>query len=426
MAQFPSVEWYQAPPSDSSSDGDNCPHLKLDPTEHIMDEHGDMLIFVGKPKCNVDTCEQGGDKTPNQVCFKVNSITVASTSPTLGLIVYSPRGIVTGQPAQWHVDLLEDDPQSMVIFMNILYDRFPTSPVDIHMDLERLLKLTVLANKYNIVPYLAKWSAQWIREMKCYWVGRTFIKQSTEDLESLLWIFWVLGDAPLYSQMILQLAFHSELDTRQQLTDPAEQLCFVNELRELPTPPQAIDEIKQTRQQALMAIRKDIKITLEDHLHGNRDKLDHCTRVDGRDDYGWRHSILRLFVNMLQKQNLWPVPYADELTVSPRSLIELFRANPNIPHFVHRFDDSACDAEGTFWEHIEVILREEIRFTPGERTATHLKNQAEKSGLAEYLHLGDSELSAEKDSWTLKEIREFQDAIHIARRVPSKEWPFWF
>ncbi|KAI8955594.1 hypothetical protein F4801DRAFT_574340 [Xylaria longipes] len=403
-----------------------CSHAKIPPTVEKLDARGDMMLLVGKQKCTDISCsDEGQNKQPNAICFHVSSAIIAGASPAFGLVLYSPSAEATkGDGVKWTVKLPDDDPQAMRTIIHILYGYYPITPPDEHMNLEQLLHLTVLANKYDLVHLFPKWSAQWVQDMEPYWVSKHFVRKSTEDLESLLWIFWVLGHEPLYTYMVLQIAFHSELDAAGKLTDPAEQLCFTNEYRNVPVPPCASVEAGHARIEVLKIIHKDIKETLEQHLHGiQRTNWLCCRRMDGEDDWGWRQSVFKSFVEMLEAEGIWPLPSAYMLTASPRSLVEIFRVNPNIPSFVHHHDGRFCDADGTFWERIDKLLRE-IRFTLPAASANHLGEQAVKSGLASSFKSMGPGLSPNKGNWNLKEILEFlefQKAVAESESVPAEE-----
>ncbi|KAI0433816.1 hypothetical protein F5Y09DRAFT_350436 [Xylaria sp. FL1042] len=400
--------------SRSSSKSGDCSHPMLPPEVEVFDPDGDMLLLVGKQKCTYKSCNSGQNKQPNAICFHVNSAIIAGASPAFGFVLYSPSAATAREDSvKWTAQLPDDDPQAMQTVINILYGHYPITLSDEHVTLEQLLHLTILADKYDLVHHFSEWSAQWVQDMEPYWVGRRFVGKSTEDLESLLWIFWVLGHEPLYTYMILQIAFHSELDAAGKLTDPAGQLCFTNEFRDVPVPPYALIEIGHARIGVLRMIRKDIKTTLEEHLHGKpttKSWLHSCRRTDGKDDSAWRHSLLRAFVAMLEAEGLWPLPSAYALTASPRSLVEMFRLQPSIPSFVHHRDGRFCDADGAFWARIERLLRE-VRFTLPAQSANYLGEQAVRSGLANHLTSRDVGIGLDKGSWNVREILEFQEAI---------------
>ncbi|GAW11514.1 hypothetical protein ANO14919_008600 [Xylariales sp. No.14919] len=407
-----------------SSKSSDCSHPRIPPTVEVFDPRGDMLLLVGKQRCTNRSCNGGQNRRPNAICFHVNSAIIAGASPAFGFVLYSPSAVAAkGDDVDWAVKLPDDDPQAMKTIINILYGHYPITLSDEHVNLEQLLHITTLADKYDLVHLFSEWSARWVRDMECYWVGRKFVRQSIEDLESLLWIYWVLGHEPLYTYMILQIAFHSELDAAGKLTDPAEQLCFTNEFHQVPVPPYAPIEIGHSRIEVLKIIRKDIKETLETHLHGSQNKnWLPCRRMDGGNDWSWRRSILRAFVKMLEAEGIWPLPSAYELTASPRSLVEMFRANPSIPSFAHHHDDRYCDPSGTFWERIEKLLRE-VRFTLPAPSAKRLREQAAKSGLASHFTSMGPKINPDKGDWNIKEILEFvefQGAVTEMERAPSE------
>jgi hypothetical protein len=183
-------------------------------------------------------------------------------------------------------------------------------------------------------------------------------------------------------------------------------------------------EIGYTRIEMLRVIRRNIKDILEGHLGGkNKNKAWlQCNRTDGHDDRGWRRSVLRLLVEKLETEGLWPLPTAYELTASPRGLVETFRLNPNIPWFVHRQSSGGrfCHAVGTFWERIEHMIRT-IRLGVPAASTNRLGEQAVKSGLADYFQ--EISLKADKGNWNMMEVLEFQEAVAKieAQRKPREE-----
>jgi hypothetical protein len=130
--------------------------------------------------------------------------------------------------------------------------------------------------------------------------------------------------------------------------------------------------------------------------------------MDGVDDWGWRRSALRLFVEVLEREGLWPVPLTYHCTASPKSLVDIFRVNPNVSAFTHRRNGRYCHANGPFWERIDKILNE-IRFHLPATTANHLGQQAMKSGLEKFFQsLG---IKADRGSWNAKEILRFHEFV---------------
>ncbi|KAI3324694.1 hypothetical protein HD806DRAFT_493365 [Xylariaceae sp. AK1471] len=390
-----------------------CSHPKVEHRVITYDTKGDMLLLVGRQKCTLQSCNdlpENKRQYDNAICFHIDSTVLAGASPAFGFALYSPGAEVEKDKVKWDVHLPNDDPRAMQTTINILYGLYAK---DHDIDIEPLHNLTVLADKYDLVHLFVDWSSRWVQNMESYWFDRKFINETTEDLESLLWIFWVLGHEPLYTYMLLQLAFHSQLDTSGTLADPIGHLCFTNELRKVAVPPflacYPAVEMGHARIDILKAIRKEIKETLEEHLGGNKNEdYIRCRRMDGVDDSSWRRSVLRWLVEMLEREGFWPVPLAYHCTASPKSLVETFRVNPNIPAFTHRRNGRYCHADGPLWERIDKILHE-IRFYVPATTANHLGQQAMKSGLAKFFQsLG---LKADRGNWNVKEVLRFHEFV---------------
>ncbi|KAI0391471.1 hypothetical protein F5Y17DRAFT_405909 [Xylariaceae sp. FL0594] len=386
-----------------------CSHVKVAPTVITLNPKGDLVLMVGRQKCTDKACNELGENRrhyDNAICFHVDSEVLAGASVSFGFVLYSPSGVTAKRDhVKWDVSLPDDDPHAMLTIINILYDRYNPTPGQ-PIDLGELANLAILADKYDLVHLLSKWAPQWMWDMEPYWDARSFLDCSTEDLELLLWICWVLGHEPLYVYMILQIAAYGGHDAAGRLTDPTEQLCFTDELREVKVPPYVAAEIGHARIEILRVIRKEIKATLEEHLHGiEHDGHIRCVRLDGEEDRAWRRSALRAFVEALKSEELWPLPPASHITTSAKSLEAFFERNHNLPAFTHRgFDGRFCDTDGTFGERIGKLTRS-IRFYVPAVTGHHLSKQAIESGLDEYYQ--SMGLKLDMGSWSVNEVVGF-------------------
>lgn len=143
--------------------------------------------------------------------------------------------------------------------------------------------------------------------------------------------------------------------------------------------------------------------------------------MDGKDDSSWRRRVFRSFVRVLDKEGMWPIRSSYEVTASPRSLVELFHNNANLPSFVHHGgdgdgdqvcegDDQFCDVDGTFWRRIENVLRG-VYFTLPSVSVDYMSRQAEKSGLASYFKARGLDLRSENGTWNMRAILKFQRAV---------------
>ncbi|KAJ8119746.1 hypothetical protein O1611_g10541 [Lasiodiplodia mahajangana] len=147
----------------SSRNGGDCSHPRVPPTVVTLDPYGDMMLVVGRQKCTDKLCNvQRRPGQPDPICFHVNSAVVAGASPSFGLALYSPSAEAPrADGVRWTVKLPDDDPRAMQTIVNILYGQYPTSTTDAHMNLQQLLNLTVLADKYDLVHLFPRWVAQW-------------------------------------------------------------------------------------------------------------------------------------------------------------------------------------------------------------------------------------------------------------------------
>ncbi|KAI1177324.1 hypothetical protein F4777DRAFT_542594 [Nemania sp. FL0916] len=412
-------ELYQAT-SRNSDDGPSerddgqpyeCPHPKIPLTQIIVDQACDMLLIVGEQRC-IESCSmtKSGYIKPQGICFHVNSYMLGGASPAFGLTLQSPTAVNKDDASRvkWKVKMPSDDPEAMRIIVNILYDQYTVPPLSEPMELGLLYQLTALAQKYDLVHLFRPWSAQWVRDMERYWVDVTFKGQSAKNLESLLWVYWILGHAPLYSYMVLQIAFHSQIDVLGKLTDLAGQLCFTSEQDTIHVPPLAKDEIRKTRVKVLEEIRTAIIDAIEGHFLGSENTIP-CMRIDNEDDLGWRKAVRASCLKLLEAENLWPVPVAYEMTPSPRSISHIFRANPNIPNFAHVFNNGtnvSCEAIGPFWDRVEAIMYN-YDFVLPKATQILLNKHAVNSGLAGYHGVRDTPLKFDKAVWNVKDVLAF-------------------
>ncbi|KAI0409809.1 hypothetical protein F4802DRAFT_2483 [Xylaria palmicola] len=404
-----------APPRPTSEAFTRCSHPKVRPVMEEIDANADINLIVGAPKCTAHDCDNEAQNIrKDRICFRVNSAILGRASPALGFTFYSPREEVfppEDDPTGWTAHLPDDDPEAMRTIIHILYGRYPLPPQDTYMDLDALLNLTVLAEKYDLVHLFQPWSVQWMRDMEPYWLDRSFMEESTEDLESLLWIYWVLGHEPMYAYTVLQITMHCGQDIDWDLKDPTDHLAFTQGSRVAPQTPCAKLDVCTVRNKLFKVIMENIKQTLGDHLCGKpRQDGVRCRRSDHVDDGGWRRSVYRSLEILLLEEMIWPVPPAIAVLASPREMVETFRAHPNIPAFAHRGSAPFCEPVGPFWEWIEGQIQT-ATFHLRVPDAGYLSRQAAKSGLASYLASKRTRHRPDKGHWNLIEVLQFMEDI---------------
>jgi hypothetical protein len=144
-----------------------------------MDRYGDVMLQVGGKTT---------DSPHQRVCFVVCSRTLARVSPVFDRMLFGHFAEpATGKEtkAAWVVELPEDEPAAMEVFLNIAHGRFDRIPAVLGID--ELYHLTVLTNSYDATPLLGPWAQGWM----------DFVNDVASDADRLmpkmLWISWELG-----------------------------------------------------------------------------------------------------------------------------------------------------------------------------------------------------------------------------------------
>ncbi|KAH8884988.1 hypothetical protein GQ53DRAFT_605071, partial [Thozetella sp. PMI_491] len=116
------------------------------------------------------------------------------------------------QPADitqaWVVALPDDDPAALTIFLNIIHGSFEIPQA---LELQELLNLTILSNKYDLAHLLRPWVVGWMENMAQY--------EGRPGCEPLLWIAWEVGDRQLFTSTVKYITLNAAInsDTRSLL-----------------------------------------------------------------------------------------------------------------------------------------------------------------------------------------------------------------
>lgn len=185
----------------------------------IFDEDGDLRLEVGN-KDGPDCCSECSPSPPEAQTFVVCSKALARASKPFKAMLYGgfseskPRG----GDAEWTVALPEDDPRALATIMYIIHNSFAMVPG--RMAQADLFKLTVLTDKYDMTEVLRPWAHIWIAPL--------VKRQSTEHVDQLLWISWVLGHKTLFIEMVKQVQDGCDLNPLNQLCYPSGQVLEDN------------------------------------------------------------------------------------------------------------------------------------------------------------------------------------------------------
>ncbi|KAI0151542.1 hypothetical protein GGR57DRAFT_513854 [Xylariaceae sp. FL1272] len=390
-----------------------CPHSNAPPVDECLDPSGDLFLVVGRNKCHQQPCSAITPLPPHHTrpCkFQVNAELLAGVSPSFGFMLLSP-GLQYARrgSSEWVVTLPDDDTYAMMVVLLVAHHQTEggvftgQSP----MDLKLMYDLARLVEKYDLGELLSPWVSRWFKELQTYWVGKKFNANNTEDAETMLYIAWAFGHEAIYAYFIITIAAQTGVDKTSRLADAAHEQIFTGDVNAVSVPPFAGFEIAHARTGLLTKIRADIKVTLEQHLHGGDGEVaERCQRHDDRDDVAWRKSILAWLAGNLLTLHLWPLPPAHFFMISPRALAESFARRPNIPAFKHIKINGkkSCHADGVFASRIDKIITT-MNLNLSHTTLQELAKRADKSGLTEYLRLTGA--AAQRGVWSLRSISRF-------------------
>ena len=142
----------------------------------IIDPHGDIKLHVGQ------------DENEDHVTFRVCSRALARNSPVFDRMLYG--GFCESEENKagakdWEIDLPNDKPSAMEIFLNIAHSNFHKVPKIISID--TLFDLTVCTNYYDSTYLLSLWANFWMTSIE------DIVKDANALMPKMLWISWELG-----------------------------------------------------------------------------------------------------------------------------------------------------------------------------------------------------------------------------------------
>ena len=142
----------------------------------ILDQHGDITLQVGGP--------DETDKTDFVACSR----TLARVSPVFDRMLYGTFAEAKSNqesPDDWTINLGDDNPAPMKIFLNIAHANF--SEVPKALTVGDLYDLVVLTHYYDATRLLTPWVETWMSSLGS---GQ---HTPPSDMPKLLWISWEFG-----------------------------------------------------------------------------------------------------------------------------------------------------------------------------------------------------------------------------------------
>jgi hypothetical protein len=143
----------------------------------VIDPHGDLKLHVGKDE---------GDET--RVTFLVCSRTLARTSTVFDRMLYGcfrESSDKLKADDDWEIDLQDERPATMDIFLNITHSNVAKVPRILSVD--ELYELTICTNYYDTSHILGFWVDAWVSSVD------EIARDANALMPKLLWIFWELG-----------------------------------------------------------------------------------------------------------------------------------------------------------------------------------------------------------------------------------------
>lgn len=161
-------------------------------TTIYLDSSGDLRLQVGPEQQDYVVCSKTMERT-STVWKKMLSGGFAESKPS-------------NTNTEWVVTLPEDEPEPMLIVLNIIHSRFSLVPEK--LTLMKLYRVLVVTEKYDITEITRPWARQW---MNC-------VRNTRSPL--LMWIAWALGDATMFVVTADMLVMRCTVDLDGRLVTP--------------------------------------------------------------------------------------------------------------------------------------------------------------------------------------------------------------
>lgn len=150
--------------------------MAITSSEVVIDPRGDLKLHIGK------------EEDENRVTYVVCSRALARTSQVFDRMLYGGfrESLATSKVNEdWELDLPNDKPTAMRIFLNISHSNYAKVPRILSVD--ELYDLTICTNYYDATYLLAFWADTWMASID------DIARDANTLMPKLLWIFWELG-----------------------------------------------------------------------------------------------------------------------------------------------------------------------------------------------------------------------------------------
>ncbi|KAJ9145411.1 Nuclear pore protein-like protein [Pleurostoma richardsiae] len=256
----------------------------------VFDNHGDLKLRVG------DAAQPDGSTV-----FMACSRALARVSPVFDRMLYGDfseaKSSHHGQ--EWIVDLPEEQPIPMIIFLSIAHAQFHRVPRVLSAD--QLYDLTALTHYYDATRVLGPWVNHWVECLE------DIARDANILAPKMLWIYWELGRKEAF------------LDTARRFVMEADGPIFASEseLGDLQMPPDIIasERITAIRTQTIQSLLDVFRDMINDLLVVD-EKPRWCQHATWLGPHRCESMILGSVTFCLSRAGLWPLPEVKDVTYS--------------------------------------------------------------------------------------------------------------
>ncbi|KAH7349851.1 hypothetical protein B0T11DRAFT_343042 [Plectosphaerella cucumerina] len=266
---------------------------------HTIDPRGDLLLRVGTQRKledgnDDDTKIENGDKghadEDETRCFLVCSRALSRVSPVFDRMIHGPFAEAKPEDGKdWVIELPEDNPSAMELFLNISHGHLQKAPRALSM--HALYDLTALTHFYDSTPMLAPWVRPWINALHDPTSG------PDDAVPKMVWISWELGHRQMFEATVRRITMEG----------PGSMFAEGSMLQRLQMPSDVIERICEARDETVGALL-DVFRSLTGQLTVVDERPRWCRHATYMGPHRCESMILGSMTFCLTRAGLWPIP----------------------------------------------------------------------------------------------------------------------
>ncbi|KAK4178073.1 nuclear pore protein-like protein [Triangularia setosa] len=247
-----------------------------------IDPRGDLKLRVG-------TTQKDEDNQPR--CYLVCSRTLARVSPVFDRMINGSFAEAKPKDTEhWTIDLPEDNPSTLELFLNIAHGHLRKVPPA--LSLHELYDLTALTHFYDATKILVPWIRPWTKALHDATSG-----PDVAAVPKLIWIGWELGYRPMFEAAV----------RRVTMEEPGSTFAEGSPLYQLPMSSDIIERICAVRYETVKALLGVIRSFVE-LLTVVDERPRWCRHATFMGPHRCESMILGSMAFCLTRAGLWPMP----------------------------------------------------------------------------------------------------------------------